>query len=93
MLRDLNLQGHGLPDRRLGDGALEVAGDAAMGQMEEEVEDKRRPLGLAAEEAIEQRDLRPTPGSEEAGGVPGSGLRGEAARLSGNLGHRRADAI
>jgi hypothetical protein len=67
MLAHPDLEGQGLPDRRLGDGALEVARDAAMGKVEQEVEHPRRPLRLA-EQAIEQsRHLRPDPGQRRRG--------------------------
>ena len=58
--------------------------------MEEEVEDARRPLGLA-EEAIEQQQRPgPTPGSEEAGAKSGFRIAGSAGR---GIWHRRVRTL
>ena len=59
VLRHPDLQRHRLADRRLGNRAFELARDAAMRQVEQEVDDPRRPSGLADEPVEQLLDLRP----------------------------------
>ena len=57
-----DLQRHRLADRRLGNRAFQLARDAAMRQVEQEVDDPRRPSGLADEPVEQLLDLRPDAG-------------------------------
>ena len=57
-----DLQRHRLADRRLGNRAFQLARDAAMRQVEQEVDDPSRPSGLADEPVEQLLDLRPDAG-------------------------------
>jgi hypothetical protein len=52
--RDRNPEGDRLADRRVGDGALHLPGDPALGEVKEEVAHPRALPGLA-HEAVEER--------------------------------------
>ena len=67
---------HRLADRRIGDRAFQLAGNAARRQVEEQVGDARRPARFTEQAVEEGRDLRPDARQRMAGAKSGSRTEG-----------------